>query len=131
MSKGFRIVIAIFALLGFTCFSPIGVLALTMEDPNYLQGLGFFGMGCFWLTVAILCLFPRTRPVTLRIIGFVILALCIAFLMTGPSGEDLYRAIGALIIFGLPSAWILVTGKYPLWGADAEAFSQNRPRDDK
>ena len=77
------------------------------------------GNPLFWLVIifivliAVACLIPRYRNLSLRIIGGTIFGCYRAYVVNSVGQEDLLRAIKGLIIFGLPGLYFAVFGNYP------------------
>ncbi len=88
---------------------------------------------------AVACLFRASGPVTLRVIGGAIfLADCWYIVSTVMEGKivsgsrakpSLLNAIMLFLLVGLPAAYVMITGRYPRWGAHAAAFGASDTQD--
>ena len=112
MSKGSRIAIGIVALL---CAAGFFMTAL---DPEGLPmgAAGFYGISILFVIIAIACFFPQTHPFTLRIIGASIFCGYIAYAYDSFQTQNFPRAVTGLILWGVPSGYLAIMGKYPSWG---------------
>lgn len=126
MSIGSRIAIGAVALL---CAAGFFVTAL---DPSGLPAGAFifYGMAAFCVVIAIACFFPQSHPITLRLIGIMIFCAYIAYVSDSFRTPNLGRAIVGFLVWGIPSGYLAVMGKYPSWGTGSEPFNakQNRNR---
>lgn len=120
MSKGSQI------LLGIVFAFAAGFFAYVASTDGPRMPAGewpFYGLSVFSAAVACACLVSRSRPITLRVIGAGIFA---AFLFTAVNGyfkEAPVKAVGGLVVFGLPCAFLTITGKYPTWGRVSAVFN--------
>jgi len=80
------------------------------------------------ICISIACFFRKSRPVTLRLIGIVLLCVGIGGLFMGPPAQNsnkrqiqAYVFLAGLIAGG---GWLAVTGKYPVWGAYGIALAK-------
>jgi hypothetical protein len=108
----------------------------------------FYALGTFCEVVAVGCLFVRSRPFALRIVGA---AVCGAYLwytkdvwrkpihldFDASSEHGLIGALFGLFLFGLPGAYVAVTGRYPrlaifseLFGSKARSEPESSPEDE-
>lgn len=112
MSKGARITIGIFALLGAVGFF------MTALDPEGLPtgAAGFYAMAILFVIIAVACFFPKTHPFTLRMIGMVIFCGYAAYVYESFQTQNLPRAVMGFVVWGLPSGYLAIMGKYPSWG---------------
>jgi hypothetical protein len=94
--------------------------------------------GLFCGLIAVACLSTASQPVTIRMIGgtvFLLSALYIlnrvlAFASIGDelasgkvrSQPSILHRVGFIILVGLPSRYVALTGRYPGWGRRAAAF---------
>ncbi|MBP0030748.1 hypothetical protein [Roseofilum sp. Guam] len=124
MSKGSRIAIAIVSLI-----SAVGFFMTALDPSGLPAGASvFYGLAILCIVIAIACLFPQTHPVTLRIIGTVIFCAYIAYVMDSFQTDNLGRAIVGFMVWGIPSGYLAVMGRYPSWGAASEGLN---PKDDQ
>jgi hypothetical protein len=131
MSRGASITLGIACLLcgiGFLFVPFMGVGA----SPVGVVAIAIF---CFLISSA--CLIPSSRQVTLRLIALIVLGVCLVYVWTTRNAQwwpsqagqpSLGRATMALIVFGLPAAYVVVRGAYPTWGRGAEAFGAGNQR---
>ncbi|MEO0378611.1 MAG: hypothetical protein AAF329_29270 [Cyanobacteria bacterium P01_A01_bin.17] len=127
MSLGSRIVIA---AVSFVCAL---MFFLTALDPSGLPSgaLVFYGMAAVCVIIAVACLFPKSHPVTLRLIGGLILSAYVIYVFDSFQTQNFTRAVVGFLVWGLPSGYLAVTGKYPSWGKGAAGFNgaeKNTPR---
>lgn len=99
MSLGSRIVIAAVSLVCALMFF------LTALDPSGLPAgaIVFYGMAAVCVIIAVACLFPKSRPVTLRIIGGLILSAYIAYMVDSFQTQNFARSVMGFFVWGLPS----------------------------
>jgi hypothetical protein len=125
MSKGARITLGIAALLIGVCFA---YMAPTLGQNTPVGPLPFFGLALFCGAIALACFVKSCRGLALRFIGAVVLLSFLAYAI-GEFGEDGFgKAVLGLVVFGLPSGYIAVTGKYPKWGVVSEVFNPEPER---
>jgi hypothetical protein len=125
MSRGSQIIIgAVSGLLG------IMVFAVAMQsppdqkpDPKILLFLSAIAM-----CVSIACFIRKSRPVTLRLIGIVLVSAGIGVFFIGPPDQNSNKKqIQSYVFFAALAAgggWLAVTGKYPQWGAFGIAMAE-------
>lgn len=128
MSIGLRIAIGLVALL-----CAVGFLIMALDPSGLPAGaLAFYGMAAFFIVIAIACFFPKSHPITLRLMGAMIFCAYVAYAFGSFQTQNFGRAIVGLIVCGMPSGYLAVSGKYPSWGRGAEAFNgkshKNRQR---
>ena len=124
MSRGSRIAIGIAALLSAaaflkSAFNPIGL-------P--VGAIVFYGMALFCGIIAMACFFPKGNPVTLRIIGVVIFSSYIIYWCSSFGTQNFTRATIGFLMWGIPSGYLAVKGKYPSWGYGAAGFNANQQK---
>jgi hypothetical protein len=120
VSAGARIAIGVVSAFAAACFVPIGYLL----GPDLPAGAWpFYGLAAFWAIVASACLTPRSRPLTLRLIGAAVCGLSGVNAYSSFGTDDFPRALEGWIVFGLPSAYVAVLGGYPWWGHFAALFN--------
>jgi asparagine N-glycosylation enzyme membrane subunit Stt3 len=121
MSLGSRIAVGAVALL---CAAGFFMTAL---DPSGLPAgaLVFYGMAGFCIVIAIACVFPQSHPVTLRLIGAIIF---LAYVSDSFHTQNLGRAFVGFLVWGIPSGYLAVMGKYPSWGKGSEGFTGKRKK---
>jgi hypothetical protein len=124
MSLGARIAIGLAALL-----AAAGFLKSALHPAGMPAGsLGFYGMAVFCVIIAMACFFPKGHPLTLRIIGTAIFLAYIAYVSDSWHTRNMMRAIQGFLIWGLPSGYLAIMGKYPFWGRGAAGFNANQLR---
>jgi len=127
MSAGARITVAIVTAFSAAAFVVIGA-SLGAELPA--GSWPSYGLAMFCALVAHACLVPGARPVTLRLIGFVIFLAYVVYAFDSIGERTFFRAIGGLIFWGLPALYVGIWGKYPVWGPASAAFrSETADRD--
>ncbi|WP_310485363.1 hypothetical protein [Chamaesiphon sp. VAR_48_metabat_403] len=125
MSFGSRLaigIVAIFGAIGFlkTALNPVGVRA-----PSIV----FHGMAALFTFVAIACFVPKSRPVTLRIIGSAIFFAFSSYVISSFGTDNFGRALKAFGWWGPPSGYLAILGNYPSWGKGAAGINaKNRHR---
>jgi hypothetical protein len=127
MSFGSRLaigIVAIFGAIGFlkTALNPVGVNA-----PSIV----FHGMAALFAFIAIACFVPKSRPVTLRIIGSAIFLASASHFIHNLGTDNFVRALKGFVCWGLPSGYLVIMGKYPSWGqgaAGVNAKDHNRKK---
>jgi hypothetical protein len=128
MSRGACVFLGITTLLVGACFVLVGIIS----GAAFPVGAGpFYGLAALCAVIGLACLFPRSRPVTLRIVGA---AMCGAYVWYAidvwnkpirPADEsNIFAAIAGLIVFGLPGAYMSVTARYPRWGRLGHVFAR-------
>ena len=127
MSKGSRIAIGLVAAI-----SAIGFWMTARNPPEHLPNgaMEFYGMTVLAITIAIACFFPKTHPVTLRIIGTSIFVGYVAYVVDSFQTRELIRAIVGLILWGIPSGYLAIMGTYPDWGWGSEGFNATKNKKD-
>jgi hypothetical protein len=127
MRTGARIAIGLAALIAGSYY-----LMSAIAPDN--QTLSFFLVTFFCIVMAITCFFPKTSPVTLRIIGAAIFIGCIAHLrqsiLKHESASKLLGATLQLVTGGIPCLCIAITGRLPSWDMVEEIYIavQNREK---
>jgi hypothetical protein len=124
MSQGSRIAIGIVAFLCAAAFlksalNPVGL-------P--VGAIVFYGMALFCVVIAIACFFPKGHPVTLRIIGIVIFYAYVSYAYDSLHTQNFRRAVGGFLLWGVPSGYLAIKGKYPSWGQGAAGFNANQQK---
>jgi hypothetical protein len=127
MSIGSRIAIGVVSLV---CAAGFWMTAL---DPSGLPAgsFVFYSMAAFCITIAIACFFPQSHPVTLRIIGAVIFFAYVAYVADSLHTQNLGRAILGFLVWGIPSGYLAVVGKYPSRGMGAAGFNAEHNRNNR
>lgn len=119
MSFGSRIAIGVVALL---CAA--GFLMTALYPSSLPAGsVTCYGIAAFCMIIAIACFFPQSHPITLRLIGAMIFCTYVAYVSDSFRNQNLSRAIVGFLVWGIPSGYLAVMGKYPSWGTGAEAFN--------
>ncbi len=119
MSTGARVVLAVFVLI---CAAGFVVIGLSSGDLLAAGAWPFYGLAVFCVLIALACLLPSNRPVTLRIIGSVIFLAYLVYLYDSFGDLSVLRAIGGLCVWGVPSGYLAIRGTYPTWGKGSAAF---------
>lgn len=119
MSLGARIAIAAISLVCALMF------VLTALDPSGLPAgaLVFYGLAAFCVIIAVACLFPKSHPITLRLIGALVCSAYIVYMVDSFQTQNFGRAAVGFLVWGLPSGYLAVAGKYPAWGTGAAGFN--------
>jgi hypothetical protein len=124
MSRGSRIAIGIVASIGAYALWMTSMTGGVRASPWVFQLLAlFFGI------VALACMLPQAHRVTLRIVGAVIFSVCVWTAIdawhsgTGQSGQDIVRSGRLFLIFGGPAAYLMITGRYPVWDRLSVVFN--------
>lgn len=112
MSAGSRIIIAAISMICAAGFY------LTALDPSDLPAGAhvFYGMAMLCVVIAIASLFPKSHPITLRMIGTIIFCGYITYVIDSIQTYHLVRALVGLIICGFPAGYVAIKGRYPRWG---------------
>jgi hypothetical protein len=127
MSQGACIFLGSVTFLIGACFVATGIAA----DADLPSGpLPLYVIGGFCGIIALACFSRRSRPVTLRILGAALCAVYVWYVL-GQWGKpvrlndttNIFYAIGGLIAFGVPGAYLAITGRYPAWGRWSHAFT--------
>jgi hypothetical protein len=120
MSPWARIMIGLVSAFGAICFALIGFF------PGFALPAGawpFYGLAAFWTIVALACLVPRSKPLTLRLIGAPVCGFFAVYAYSSFGTDSFPRALAGLGVLGLPGAYVTVLGRYPSWGRAAAAFN--------
>lgn len=119
MSLGSRIAIAVVALLSAAGFY------MTAVNPGSVRAapIVFYGMSLFCIVIAIACLAPKSHPLTLRVIGAVIFLVFASGLYSDFQTQNWRKAMMGFIVWGLPSGYVAIVGRYPSWGKGAAGFN--------
>jgi hypothetical protein len=98
---------------------------MTALNPGSFRAgpLVFYGMSVLCATIAIACFFPQTHPITLRIIGTTIFVAYVVYAVDSFGSKNFGRALLGFAIWGLPSGYLAIAGKYPSWGTGTQAFN--------
>ena len=109
MSIGARIAIGVVALLG-----AVGFLMTAFDTSGLPVGPPFFyGMAALFVVIAIACFFPKSHPITLRIIGTAVCCAYIFYLVDSFGSDNFGRAIIGFFFIGIPFGYMAIIGKYP------------------
>ncbi len=120
MSNGARLTLAIALAIATVGFFLTGLL---LGEGLPRGATPFYILALVSLAGSLACLVPRTRPLTLRIVGGSILAAYSAYVYSSLGGANLARALTGFVVFGLPSAYLLIWGTWPRWGYMSPAFA--------
>lgn len=131
MSRGARIILG-----GFLVVCALGFLGMVP-----LLGGVMFPFALFCGVGAVACFSTGSHPITVRILGGTVFAVCLAYLVSTardpmrPPPQAHRRPVPAIVyglccfaLIGLPAGYAAVTGRYPLWGRGAEGFHGPRKR---
>lgn len=122
MSKGLQIFLGLAFAPAALIFAYVGA-TLGKELPN--GPMPIYAMAAFCTVVAIACLIQTGRAITLRVIGAVICVVCTWYIFASLGTDNLFRAIAAGLVFGVPFAYLAVTGRYPNWGHGGAAVQED------
>jgi hypothetical protein len=126
MSKGACIAIGIVTLFfAFSFAIAGGVLDATL--PGISTPFDIIAAVCG--VVALACLVKGSRPLTVRLVGAAVCGQYVWYVV-GIMGDPLLvaqptnivKAVLGLIVFGIPGAYVAITGRYPSWGRHAHVF---------
>lgn len=112
VSAGSRIIIAAISLV---CAAGFFLTALDFSAVP-ANAHAFYGLASFSLVVAIASLFPKSHPITLRMIGTLIFCGYMVYAGNSLHSSHLLQALVASVSCGLPAGYLAITGKYPSWG---------------
>ena len=132
MSKGACIAIGIASLAAGSCFIAVGA---TLGAAMPKGPLPFYVLGLFCCVVALACLLPGSRRVTLRIVGATICGAYVCYVLSElgnpiKMGEvNIIEAVAGFLVFGLPGGYLAVTGRYPVWGRYSRVLQGDEPED--
>ncbi|MUG96883.1 hypothetical protein F7734_32895 [Scytonema sp. UIC 10036] len=125
MSIGSRIAIGVVALL---CAAIFLMMALSASSSPPAGAFFIYGIVAFCVVIAIACFFPQSHPITLRLIGIIIFCAYVAYVFDSFRTANLGQAIVGFLVWGIPSGYLAIMGKYPNWGTGSEAFNPKRNR---
>jgi hypothetical protein len=93
------------------------------------------------ICISVACISQKSRPVTMRLIGVILVVAGVGVLFFAPAGPNTNPAPKGLkpmvfaFFLALGGGWLAITGKYPSWGAHGrifqaleEANSQQKPK---
>ncbi len=120
MSRGANLFLGIVMLFIGAGFVAI---AITAGDIMPAGPWPFYGCGLFCWLITLACVLPGSRQVTLRIIGAVVLAVCLFCNVYALDDPRFPKSLIATLVFGLPAGYVAITGRYPSWGKAAIAFN--------
>lgn len=123
MSLTARVIVGMVALAG-GCFFYIPLVGLFVAPPIPTDGWGIIGIGILWLIVAVACFFPKTWPVTLRVIGAAVFIIFACGAVASLWNPELWRTVIGFWVIGRPFGSMAVFGRYPRWGIDAGAIER-------
>jgi hypothetical protein len=131
MSRGSRWTIGFFA--GLT-----GILMILVGMSADSSKIGIYFFAGFCLCIAVMCFVPSTTPVLGRFIGLTLFTVCLWYLLQelfrkqpDPNGTgSVWGATKAMLIFGLPGAYVAVRGRMPGWSKFSSAFHQTDLKDE-
>ncbi len=106
----------------------LGFVALGCLDVQRGKtGLAMFALAAFSGLIAAACYFRRGRTPLVRLIGLVVVVACVFYVLVSWRTPSFVWAGMAFLTFGLPAAYVVVTGRYPAWGQHAGAFGDGDP----
>jgi hypothetical protein len=124
MSRGARWTLGVCALL-FLWMFVYASADLSSPIAKYVPAL-------FCFAIAVACFVPLLRGLAVRFIGAVVFATCTWSLYEewkaplgsyhGRSEPHLFNAILAMVVFGAPALYVVLTGSYPRWGKASMVF---------
>jgi hypothetical protein len=124
MSRGSRIAIGIMALIGSWGLWTSSIATSGVRASPWVFQL----FSLVFVVIAFACVLPQAHRVTLRIIGAAIFTICFWYAIDSwHSGKDGWRSSQALWVFGAPAAYLMVTGRYPVWGRWSVVFNPPPP----
>lgn len=124
MSLGARIAIGVASLLAAACF----LMGAANTGAVAVDPLLYYGLATFCGVIAIACFFPKSNPVTLRIIGIVIFSIYAHYLYSSLHTDNMPLAIKGFFIWGIPSGYLAIMGSYPTWGKGSAGFNTNKKK---
>lgn len=125
MSRGAQVAIAVSALVFAASFLALALYAGALFPVGPWP---FVGLSAFCGAIAVACLFPGSRPFTLRIVGVVIFLVYVAYVYDTREEMTVLRALRGLLIWGLPCGYLAIWGVFPSWGRASKAFGvEQRP----
>jgi hypothetical protein len=124
MSLGSRIAIGIVSMLAAGGFLISAMNPATVAATPII----FFGLAAFCGVITMACLFPKSSPVTLRIIGIVIFGTYAFYIYSSLHTDNLSRAIKGFFFWGIPSGYLAIMGSYPSWGKGTAGFNANKKK---
>ncbi len=119
MSLGARIVIGIVALLCGISF----LISAIDPDGTIKNPLMAYGITVFCFSIAIACFFPQSHSITLRFISGAIFIGFASYVIESFGTEKLDRALMGFIVWGLPSGYVMIMGRFPSWGTASQVFN--------
>jgi hypothetical protein len=124
MSFGSRLAIGIVAIIGAIGFLKTAINPGGMPAPSIV----FHGMAALFTFIAIACFFPKSHPVTLRIIGASIFLSFASYVISSFGTDNFERALRGFGFWGLPSGYLTIVGSYPHWGKGAAGINAKTHR---
>src|SRR5262245_8717149 len=131
MSVGSRWAIGVVALLGAACvWYLVYITAVTGFEPPSQIAI-YCGIGIFTTALGVACLVPSSWPVTLRVVGGLLVVQAAWMLyqdLTDPQADarQMWRGIGFFLVVGLPGGYVAIFGAYPIWGLYARVLRGER-----
>jgi hypothetical protein len=113
----------IIGLIATICATICLIAALT---PGKFEGSPeiFYSLVLFCGSVAIACFFPKSHPVTLRVIGGgIFIFYAVNLYDTVIYAKNLISPILGFLFLGLPGAHLAAMGQYPAWAAFANVIN--------
>jgi hypothetical protein len=132
MSKGSCIAIGITALACCIGFVYVGI-SLGPQCPYGATPFNVIAAFCGILSLA--CLVKSSRALTLRLLGAAVCGAYVwgVYLFVTAQGHvaiaDVIKVILGFAVFGLPAAYVAITGTYPKWGEHSKVFRRNATAD--
>ncbi|MFO0959264.1 MAG: hypothetical protein U0800_17840 [Isosphaeraceae bacterium] len=123
MSRGAQLTIATVAFVFAVSFAGLGLYAGNLFPVGPWP---FYGLAAFCVAIAVACLSPASRAVTLRIIGLVVFLTYVAYFIDSLEELTVLRALRGFCLWGLPSGYLAIRGEYPSWGRASAAFGGSR-----
>ncbi|MGD1919600.1 MAG: hypothetical protein ACFCAD_12340 [Pleurocapsa sp.] len=120
--------------MSFTARWILGIASLffaSMFIPTILDNPSnplFWLVAIFIVLIAIACLIPRLRNISLRLIGGTIFgSYAVSFIASFPT-DNLFKAIVVFIIWALPGLYLAIYGTYPDWAIYSQVFNANKSK---
>ncbi len=109
---------------------------LPVNLPPAMVGITL-SLAIFPALIAVACFSRTVRPIAVRLIAATVLIMSLGYVasqiaafksiegeLAGPKNRpNLLNSIEFAMVFGLPSAYVLLIGRYPRWGHHGAAFA--------
>ena len=130
------------AIVGIVFGIGFASVPFVMPDAKPIAKLVMWGFAAFCGLMSVACLSERARPLAGRLIAATIFAASLGYIYSEigrplpeqyrRSEPNLINAIFFFIVFGLPAAYVMFTGKFPKWSVLGNSLhgSQSQDKDD-